>query len=116
MFEWVDFVFLFLASFRLTRLIVYDKITSFIRRPFHEIIKEEQADGTIQQFLRIKGTGLRAWIGELLSCYWCTGMWCAAFFYFGYIYWPIETEPLIIIFAIAGCAAIIEVIVERIMN
>ncbi|MCT4574603.1 CotY/CotZ family spore coat protein, partial [Bacillus thuringiensis] len=24
-------------------------------------------------FTKVKGNGLRKWIGELLSCYWCTG-------------------------------------------
>ncbi|PMU54924.1 hypothetical protein C1X86_35365, partial [Pseudomonas sp. GP01-A3] len=32
--SWLLLVLLTLASFRLTRLVVHDKITSFIRRPF----------------------------------------------------------------------------------
>ncbi len=33
-----------------------------------------------QRLQKVKGKGLRKWIGELLSCYWCTGVWVSAFF------------------------------------
>lgn len=54
MITWFEFVLISLASFRLTRLLIYDKITSFIRRPFHEIIEEELPDGTVESYLHIK--------------------------------------------------------------
>ncbi|MDX8362525.1 DUF1360 domain-containing protein [Cytobacillus sp. IB215316] len=111
-----EFVILFLASFRLTRLIIYDTITAFLRKPFHEVIEEEQPNGAIVTYMQVKGTGLRAWIGELLSCYWCSGIWCTTFFYVGYLFWPFLFKPLIFIFAIAGCAAIIEVIISRLLE
>lgn len=111
-----EFIILILASFRLTRLIMYDKITSFIRKPFHEIVEEELPDGSIQEFLHIKGKGLRYWIGELLSCYWCTGIWCSAFLYFGYVFWPLWFEPLSYLLAIAGSASMLECILEKVMD
>ncbi|GAE93478.1 hypothetical protein JCM21714_2563 [Gracilibacillus boraciitolerans JCM 21714] len=37
MITWLSFVLLSLATFRLTRLIIYDKITAFIRAPFFEM-------------------------------------------------------------------------------
>jgi len=104
----LDFIFLILASFRLTRLIVYDTITNFVRKPFHEIVEEEYPDGSVQRFLKIRGTGVRYWIGELLSCYWCTGIWSSAFLYVGYIALPLVFKPIALILAIAGCAAILE--------
>ncbi|MEW5323030.1 DUF1360 domain-containing protein [Geobacillus thermoleovorans] len=108
-----SFVLLCLASFRLTRLIVYDAITAWIRRPFHEWTEQELPDGSKQVFLSFKGDGLRRWIGELLSCYWCTGIWCAAFCYIGLALWPTVFEPLITLLAIAGGAAIMETIVSK---
>ncbi|GAA3329486.1 hypothetical protein GCM10020331_077740 [Ectobacillus funiculus] len=79
--NWFFCLFLFaLASFRLTRLIVYDKITKFIRNPFIEEVDVQDEDGSVVTYVRIKGRGLRKWIGELLSCYWCTGIWTTAFF------------------------------------
>lgn len=113
---WFDFFVIALASFRLTRLLVYDKITEFIRKPFHHVIEEELPDGTIVQYLQIKGTGIRKWVGELLSCYWCTGIWCAAFFYFLYEYYFILSEPLLFIFAIAAVASIIESCITKLIN
>jgi hypothetical protein len=57
-------LFLFiLGTFRLTRLIMYDSITAFLRKPFHEIMEETLPDGAVQSFLHIKGSRLRHWIG-----------------------------------------------------
>lgn len=107
-------LFLFiLGTFRMTRLIMYDSITAFLRKPFHEIVEETLPDGTVQSFLHIKGIGLRHWIGELLSCYWCTGIWCAAILYIGNIFCPIIFHPLLMILAIAGGASFIEWAVEK---
>ncbi|RAK15351.1 uncharacterized protein DUF1360 [Anoxybacillus vitaminiphilus] len=111
-----DFLILFLASFRLTRFIVYDTITSFIRKPFHEMIEEQLPDGTIQTFIKVKGTGWKYWIGELLSCYWCTGIWSSAVLYIGYLVLSSVFTPIIVILAIAGCAALVEVIVEKLLS
>lgn len=111
-----EFILLGLASFRLTRLLVFDKITEFIRRPFHEVIEEELPDGTIEEYIKLKGNGVRRWIGELLSCYWCTGIWSTVFLYLlNEFYLPLS-EPLIFIFAIAGLASIIETCVTRLLN
>jgi len=111
-----QFVLLALASFRLTRLIVYDTITEFMRRPFHRIVKETLQDGTIEEYIEIKGKGIRKWIGELLSCHWCTGIWSALFLYVLHQYYFDLAEPLIIILAIAGVASILETIVGKIMD
>ena len=109
------FIFAF-AAFRLTRLIVFDKITAFIRRPFHREVEETDQDGAIEIYIEMKGTGLRAWIGELLSCYWCTGVWSALVLYGAWIYWPQGAEPIIAILAIAGIAGVIETIVLKLID
>ncbi|WP_047982217.1 DUF1360 domain-containing protein [Ornithinibacillus contaminans] len=113
---WLDFTLLVLATFRLTRLLVFDKITGFIRKPFHHEIEEIDSDGMTTTYIEIRGNGLRYWIGELLSCYWCSGIWCAAFL-IGLAYvWPIGSEVLIALLAIAGVAGICEAIVQRIVD
>ena len=104
-------ILLGLATFRLTRLLVYDQITDFIRRPFHEIEEEIQEDGTVEEYIHIKGKGIQRFIGELLSCHWCTGIWSAAFLYIGYSYLPTIFNPILIILSIAALAAILQVIV-----
>ncbi|ACJ34452.1 DUF1360 domain-containing protein [Anoxybacillus flavithermus] len=102
------FFLLCVASFRLTRLIVYDRITSFLRAPFHD---EFEQDG--EMYIVIKGTGIRKWIGELFSCHWCTGIWCAAGLYVGTVYAPSIFMPLVSILAIAGGAALMETVVQK---
>ncbi|MEH7238312.1 DUF1360 domain-containing protein [Bacillus sp. JJ1562] len=117
MFEgWLEFALFGLASFRLTRLIVFDKITAFIRKPFIHEYEETDPDGTTATYVEVKGKGLRAWIGELISCYWCTGIWISAFLYAGWIIWPIGTEFIIAVLAIAGIAALIETINTKLLD
>ncbi|MEC2077066.1 DUF1360 domain-containing protein [Metabacillus fastidiosus] len=115
----ITFMYLIIFSFavfRLTRLFVFDKITEFIRRPFHNETEETDENGNIETYIEIKGNGLRAWIGELLSCYWCTGVWCSAFLYGIWLIWPEGAEPLLIILAIAGAAGIIETITMKLLD
>ena len=110
-----EFILLCLASFRLTRLIVFDTITTFIRKPFHEISEETNENGVVETYLNIKGTGLKFWIGELLSCYWCVAVWASIFLFFSYIYIPVIAGPLIVILSIAAVASIIEAIVSKLI-
>jgi hypothetical protein len=105
---WLELVILVLATFRLTRLIVYDKISEFIRSPFLLTVEEMSPDGKLEEYIEVKGTGIRSWIGELLSCHWCTGFWCATIVYTLYELFPLFSKPLIIILAISGCASIIQ--------
>ncbi|WP_216828261.1 DUF1360 domain-containing protein [Alkalihalobacterium elongatum] len=111
-----EFILLLLASFRLAHLIVLDEIMAPLRKPFHKITTETLPDGTTASFLEVKGNGIRKFIGELIACYWCTGIWTAAFLYFGFIFYPIIFLPVVIIFAIAGAGSVIEAIVQKIIH
>ncbi|MCM3110435.1 DUF1360 domain-containing protein [Lederbergia lenta] len=110
--EWIDFIIFGLAVFRLTRLVVYDRITSFVRAPFMKEYKETSEQGEQEIYLIPREHGLRGFIGELLSCYWCTGIWAAMGIWFLYDFMPKVAEPVIIILAIAGIAAIVETIIQ----
>jgi Protein of unknown function (DUF1360) len=81
----LSFTLLALASFSLTRLIVFDKITEFLRDPFFDEIEEENEDGTMEVYYLPKATPIKNFIGELLSCYWCTGVWVSAAMVIGYL-------------------------------
>ncbi|MDP4162746.1 MAG: DUF1360 domain-containing protein [Bacillota bacterium] len=113
MLNWINIFILIFATFRLTRLIVYDTITEFLRRPFHKTVEEISPDGKTESYIEIKGTGIRYWIGELLSCHWCTGFWCTVIIYSSYLLWPLIAAPVITILAIAGCASIIQTLLEK---
>jgi Protein of unknown function (DUF1360) len=56
------------ATFALSKLIVHEKVETWIRRPF----VEERPDDR-----RPKGRRLRYAVGELLTCTRCTGAWSA---------------------------------------
>lgn len=101
-------IMLGLASFRLTRLIVFDKITEPLRRPFFiEIMEGDEV------YLIPKEKGFRKWIGELLACYWCTGVWASIALVFLYMSKWVFAELVILILAIAAIASIIEVLVSK---
>ncbi|MCM2675043.1 DUF1360 domain-containing protein [Alkalicoccobacillus plakortidis] len=103
-YEWIVIV---LASFRLTRLLIHDEITSWLRKPFLEI-KEEISDGQAVFYLEPSGTGIRKWIGMLLSCYWCMGVWTTSFLYISWMLLPGVSIYIAHILALAGTAAILE--------
>ena len=57
------------ATFTLSKLIVHEKVETWIRQPF-----VEEGGGRSR---RPKGRGLRYAVGELLTCTRCTGAWSA---------------------------------------
>ena len=102
-----------LAAFRLTRLIVFDKITEPMRRPFFNEVEEKDEEGNVAVYLVPKERGIRGWIGELLACYWCTGVWVSLLLFSLYMSkWP-AGEFIILILAIAAIASILEVLVTK---
>lgn len=109
----LDFILLSLASFRLTRLIVYDKITSFLRKPFFEEVGEKNEKGEIEIFIVPKKSGIKGWLGQLLSCYWCTGIWITIFIVLCTYLIPYWSGPVVVVLAVAGLAAFIETLVQH---
>ncbi|ENH96463.1 putative sporulation protein [Gracilibacillus halophilus YIM-C55.5] len=106
-----SFVLLCLATFRLTRLVLYDKITAFIRTPFIEVEEQTLADGSIEETIYVREKGWKRWVGELLTCHWCFGMWMSLLLLAGFYYVPVIFLPIILVLAIAAVASIIEVMV-----
>lgn len=111
--NWLEFMLFSLAVFRITRLIVYDTITERIRRPFMDEVEQKDAEGNADIYIVPKESGIGGWIGSLISCYWCTGIWVGAAFFLiretsSYLY-----QPLLIIFAAAGMAAVIETVLQK---
>ncbi|ASB89076.1 DUF1360 domain-containing protein [Bacillus sonorensis] len=104
--SWLTYVMLILASYRLTHLIVFDKITEFIRKPFMK--KEKIVDKT--GHVDVKKVP-KSNFGYLLNCYWCAGIWCALIIGLGYLLMPKASTPVIFILSIAGAQAILETFV-----
>ncbi|PLT28503.1 DUF1360 domain-containing protein [Peribacillus deserti] len=105
-----------LASFRLTRLLVFDKITHFIREPFFDEITETDEQGNEEVYIIPKMQGPRKFIGELLSCFWCTGIWVSVFLLGIHYFIPFLGDPLILILAVAAIGSLIEVINMKLLG
>lgn len=109
----MELLLISLASFRLTRLIVFDKITEFLRAPFFEEETEIGEDGEEEIYYVPRKEPFRNFFGELLSCYWCTGIWSTLAICMFYFLSPQFATPFILVLAIAGLAAIIETLVQK---
>ncbi|MFZ7945818.1 MULTISPECIES: DUF1360 domain-containing protein [Bacillaceae] len=103
--SWMTYIMLILASYRLTHLIVFDKITEFIRRPFMKKVQVETDEGPKTKEVPA------SMFGYLLKCYWCAGVWSAIFVGGAYLLFPRVTFVFILIFSIAGGQSIIETFV-----
>ena len=110
--SWINLVILILAAFRLTRLIMYDEITSFIRDPFLTITTDYDDNIENTHNIENKGSGLRYWIGTLLTCHWCVGIWSSIIIVSLY-YCLSSSFPLLLIFAIAGASSFISSYLDK---
>lgn len=92
-----DFMLMALAIFRLTRLASYDVITQFIR----DAVKTAPANSFVGTF------------SQLVHCPWCTGLWFSFFVVFFFYATPVAW-PVILILALAGVAAVIQILANLI--
>ena len=69
---WLDLVTLSMASFKASRTIARDDVTSFIREPF---VRGHAHSG--EEEVPVQG-GMEQAIGELVTCSRCAGTWVAA--------------------------------------
>nr|WP_090892580.1 DUF1360 domain-containing protein [Evansella caseinilytica] len=97
---------LILASYRFTHLIVFDKITEFLRNPF----MKRKTIVDIHGHAKTKKVPSSNF-GYLLNCYWCAGIWSAIILGGGYLLFPAIFMPIIFLFSIAGAQTIIETFV-----
>lgn len=81
-------VILLLATMRLTRIVVWDKITLPVRRAI------------------LQKTGLDSWLSYLVHCVTCTGFWSAALVVGSWALWPTNRvlHAIYIILAVAEVA------------
>jgi hypothetical protein len=101
--ELVDYVLITLASWRFTRLFVYDEITKFFREQFWDVKKV----GRSHQ-LEKPTTGPRRTLADLLSCPWCFGTWAVAITVFFYLSTPYAVFPVVIL-ALSAVASLLQI-------
>mgnify|MGYP000847546965 FL=1 len=109
-----DCILIVLATFRLTRLFVYDKITLFIRDMFQHTEETSTQEGVtyVSKVERTHGPLRTAY--ELLVCPWCFSIWAGMFVVYGYflnkeIFWI----PILVL-AVSGVATAIQITINMI--
>lgn len=106
--NWFDFMLIILATFRLTRLLVYDKIMEFFRDWFCKIEERKNLDGTTELVRTKYERGPLRTVSDLLDCPWCTSLWFSLFVTFFYFLHPLFWF-VILVLAVAGVAAVVQV-------
>jgi Protein of unknown function (DUF1360) len=71
--SWLDLAVLGLATFKASRTLARDEVTSFIREPFVQGTPTEA-----EQEMPVRTGDLRQAVGELVTCSRCVGTWVAA--------------------------------------
>lgn len=97
-----DFALMTLATWRLTRLFVYDAITKFFREQFFDVVKVGRGYDLEKPKL-----GPRRTLADLLTCPWCFGTWAAAMVIFFYLLTPYALYPVLIL-AISAVATFLQ--------
>lgn len=84
-FSLFDLALLGVATHKLSRLVAKDRVTGIIRAPFVSY-KRSAGAGEVEEEPR--GHGIQLGIGNLISCPYCMGPWCAAALAFGLVFSP----------------------------
>ncbi len=100
----VDFALISLASFRIIRMVIYDKIFAFFREQFYDA---EEYKGKI--VLTKPESGPRRTLADLLSCPWCFGVWSAAMVTFFYLLTPYAFFPVLFL-ALSAVASFLQIL------
>ncbi len=106
----VDYALMTLATWRLTRLFVYDAITKFFREQFWDIKKVGKGFQ-----LEKPPYGPRRTLADLLSCPWCFGMWAASTVIFFYLLTPYAIFPVMLL-ALSAVATFLQLLSNLVGN
>ena len=100
-----DAIIITLATFRFTRLMVYDKITAFFREQFYNA-KTLRGGAVV---LEKPARGPRRTLADLLSCPWCISVWGAATILFFYALTEYAWYPILLL-ALSGAATTLQLL------
>ena len=100
----IDFTLVTLATWRLTRLFVYDSVTRFVREQFLDVVKVGRG-----YRLEKPKNGPRRVLNELFSCPWCFGVWAATFVVFFYLITPYAYFPVLLL-AVAAVGTFLQLV------
>lgn len=104
-----DLLLLSLATYRLGRMVAYDKVADPIRQPFAKTVPDETGAG---ETTMPKGRGVKQAIGELITCPICSGTWIAAGLVYGLNLLPNPTRVFVAIMGTTGFVEILNALTE----
>jgi hypothetical protein len=81
-----DLALISVATYKLSRLIAKDRITSFFRAPFTRYQGPSERPSEVSEEPR--GEGLRRAIGELVVCPYCLSQWVGTALFLTYVRQP----------------------------
>jgi hypothetical protein len=96
-----------LATYRITHLVVFDKISEPIRNLF---VRREVRNYFGEPFIRytLQGGRLRRFVGKILNCPWCASVWIGAFLTALYVYGPRGVTWVYVFLAAASVTGLLE--------
>ena len=86
---WSDLALSSVATYKVSRLLAKDPVTSPLRAPFTRFAG---TSGDAELADEVRGTGPRKAIGELVTCPFCLAQWVATGFAFGLVLAPRATR------------------------
>ncbi len=99
-----DFLLISLASFRIIRMVVYDKIFAFFREQFYDATEYKGKVVLVKP-----ESGPRRTLADLLSCPWCFGVWATAMVTFFYLLTPYAFFPVLLL-ALSSVATFLQLL------
>lgn len=97
-----DLTIISLASFRMTRLFVYDSMTKFFREQFYDAKVLRNKVSLVKPVV-----GPRHTLADLMSCPWCFGIWATTCVVFFYLLTPLAYLPILIL-ALSSVATMLQ--------
>jgi len=85
----LELLMLAIATHKFSRIVAKDRITGALRAPF---VHYERSVGAGEVEEEPRGRGLQRAVGQLISCPYCVGPWCAATLGFGMLFVPRATR------------------------
>lgn len=108
-----DWGLLTLATFRLSRMLAYDKVMETYRSPVVETVPHDSGAGETTQARR-DATGFRKALGEMIACPVCNGTWISALLVYGMCFAPNLTRTLVTIMSAVGASEILQGVFEKV--
>ena len=105
----MDLVLLSFATFRLGRLIAYDRVMEPVRQFFNTTVPDPTGAGdTVEP----KGEGFQQSIGQLICCPVCAGTWVAALLTYLLYIFPGPTRVFLVMTGVIGAAELLNAAAE----